>query len=479
MLTPKSWISVCLTSYLLWVGSTPAAALNLDLPDLNLPDIGDNTSPSIDMSAERELGIEIFRELRRTRPLIEDPELSDWIRALGNRLARHSGNQGNLLFAIENNAAINAHTLAGGVIIINSGLILNTQSESELAAVMAHEIAHVSQRHIARMVADNKNNALLTGLGVLAGAAAASQSSDASQAILTGAIALQAHQQIAFSHRAEAEADRVGLRILAGAGFNPAAMPHFLEKLERSESSLYGDIGKYLQTHPLSIDRLSDTRSRANQLGNIKPREDPSYLFAREKLRILTGQQAAPLPQATITTKYTKALQAARANNPNAVLQSLGTPDGNQARLIPLALLRAEALNQTKRHPEAEQSLKTLQSLYPGQEAVAQAIATSLAGSNKQEQALAALSRVKLAENTSTEFLETAQRLAQQAGHLAEASFYNAERSIRLGEYAHAKATLEQALNLPDTPPHTLVKMRNRLRETEKMLAQENKPYPG
>ncbi len=450
--------------------SLAQAELKLDLPSTDLPDLGSPASAALSTTEEFELGKQLLRQVRRRSPLIEDPELSDWIRSLGNRLALNSGNRnGNLYFVIENSPDINAHTLAGGVIIINAGLILNTQSESELAAVMAHEIAHVSQRHIARMLAENQSNPLLTGLGVLAGAAVASQSPDAAQAIITGTVALQAHQQIVFSQRAESEADRVGLRILAASRFDPAAMPYFLEKLERSESDLYGDIKKYLQTHPLSIERLSDTRSQANQMGRITPSEDSSYLFAREKLRLLTGQSASSPRQAAPANlgKYTQALQQARAGNYQGVLQNLGT----QAHQPPVALLIVEALMHLKRYPEAEQVAQALQKHFPGQESVALALAEAQAANNRKPESIQTLIRVNTSESTSMVFFETAQRIAQQAGYPAEATLFNAERSIRIGEYERAKATLEQAASLQTAHPQTLANIRNRLRDLAQMDA--------
>ncbi|MGB5597310.1 MAG: M48 family metalloprotease, partial [Thiothrix litoralis] len=270
------------------------AALDLDVPSMNLPDLGDPANNTLSSTEEAVLGLKLIRELRGSEPVVEDPELSGWLRALGNRLAAHAPGGGNYYFLIVKNAEINAYAMPGGVVVIHSGLIINTDSESELAAVIAHEIAHVSQRHIARMMAGEKGNPLLTGLGVLAGAAAASKSPEAAQAIITGTIATQLHRQLSFSRQMETEADRTGLRILAGSGLNPQAMPLFMEKLDRRTSDLNGDITEYLRTHPQSIDRLSDTRERANQLGKRPVREDGDYLYAREKLRAMTAPGSPP-----------------------------------------------------------------------------------------------------------------------------------------------------------------------------------------
>lgn len=442
-----------------------ATDLNLKIPEIEMPDIL-NSAGNLGSAQEQQEGLALLRELRSRRPFIEDPALADWINQLGQRLASRNPNSGKLYFVIEKNNVVNAYTLTGGVIVINSGLILSTQSESELAAVMAHEIAHVSQRHIARMQEEGKSSPLMTGLGVLAGAAVASQSPDAAQAIVTGTLAMQAHQQIVFSQRAEAEADRVGLRTLASAGFNTEAMPYFLEKLERSESSAYGDLTKYLYTHPMSIDRLSDTRSLVNQLPKRKPQDNLDYVFAREKLRIITGQNAAPLTANNlkgVATNYAQAYQAVRSGNPNAAASI-------NANSLTSAVLQAQALNDLKHYVEAEQHLQGYASQTATNTALNLALAESQLGQNKTALAMQTLAKLRLTETTGLEFFEGAQRLAQQANQPAEASFYSAARSLRLGEYTHAVATAEQALKLPNSQATILRNLRNLLNEAERQV---------
>ena len=447
---------------------TAMADLNLKLPEIELPSELDYNTPSLGTAQEQQQGLSLLRDLRGKIAMIEDPELCDWVNTLGQRLVNAAPSRSPFYFVIANNNSINAFTLTGGVIVINSGLILASQSESELASVLAHEIAHVTQRHIARMQEENKNSPLMTGLGVLAGAAAASSSPDAAQAIVTGTLAMQAHQQITFSQRAEAEADRVGLKILAQAGFQAEAMPQFLEKLERSESNPYGDLTKYLSTHPMSIERLSDTRSLVNQLPKRKAREDLAYLFAREKIRILTRQTAAPLTAAnqsykTVLNAYAQAYQALQAGKP-VLATNTAT---NQAAIT---LLKAQALNKIQGYAEAERLLHSLGNAARSQAAIASAIAESQLGLNQPELAVQTLAALRLTETTGLEFFEDAQRIAQQAKQLADASYYNAARSLRLGEYKHAIAAIEQALKLPNTSALTLKRLRALQTEAENAL---------
>lgn len=465
--------SLLLCSLTAPISPVTPADLNLNIPDMNVPDLGDPASNTLSSTQESAMGVKLIRELRGSEPVVEDPELSGWLRALGNRLSAHAPGGGNYYFLIARNPEINAYAMPGGVIVIYSGLILNTQSESELAAVVAHEIAHVSQRHIARMMAGQKGDPLLTGLGVLAGAAAASKSPEAAQAIITGTVASQVHRQLAFNRQMETEADRTGLRILASAGLDPQAMPLFMEKLDRRTSDLHGDITQYLRTHPLSIDRLSDTRSRANQLGQRKVTEDTDYLYAREKLRALTAPNSPAMtagnPQ---LAQYAQAIRQLRSGNANAALQTLGT----QSRQLPVALAIASALNATRRHADTEKLLTPLANAYPGQEDILVPLAEALLATGQATQAWQLLSRAHLTEQTSLEFLEMRQRVAEQAGQPAEAYRSAAERSIRMGEYKHARAILEQASRLPGLPAHTSARLQaltqdiNRMESREKQL---------
>ncbi|HPQ95937.1 MAG TPA: hypothetical protein PLN94_10140, partial [Thiolinea sp.] len=238
---------------------------------------------------------------------------------------------------------------------------------------------------------------------------------------------------------------------LAAAGFDPMGMPRFMEKLDRSQNNPYGELGKYLNSHPLTIDRLSDTRSRAQQQGNARGRENPDYAFAREKLRQLTSPGAAagasPYPG---LPGYVEGLRQLGRNNPAAALKLAGK-DNQPAAL----LLRAQALLDLKQPAQAQQLLNPWYQRNPQDEAFALLLARSLMAAGQPDPAWQVISRVSLSEATSLEFLEGAQTIARQAGLGGEAMLYNAERSLRLGEYAHGRATLQQALKINTLPPRT------------------------
>lgn len=436
----KKLLISLLTSLLL---SPPTfAGLDLSLPDMNIPEMGDPSSSILSHTEEQDLGKKLYRQVRRSMPVIEDPELSSWIRSLGNRLvARASGARGSFYFLIIDKPSVNAFAMPGGVIAVHTGLILNSDSESELAAVLSHEIAHVSQRHIARMFAKNKGSALKTGLGVLAGAVAASQDPALGQAVMTAAIASQMQKQLNFSRQAESEADRVGMRILASSGFDPEGMPKFLAKLEHSAGA-YQNITEYLRTHPLSVNRVSDTRARAKKYGSRPHKDDIDYSYAKAKLQAISRTHIKTRGlSGTAIQKYAQAWKNIKAGRFNNVLQALG---GN-SRKQPEAIAIAQALNGLKKYDQSIALLKPLVRTYPDQEALIIPLADAYLAKREYAKAWQLMRNTYVSEQTSLDFLDMRKETAHAAGNITEALVSTAERYIHLGDYKHAQAMLLQA----------------------------------
>ncbi len=420
---------------------------SLEMPRINtdnLPDFGDPASSAMSTTEEKLLGQKLLRELRGSEPVIEDPELAEWLQNLGRRLSAHAPGNKQYYFVIVKDNEVNAYAMPGGVIVVNSGLILNTRSEAELAAVLAHEVAHVAQRHIARRMADPSNNPWIAGLGMLAGAAAASKNPDAGQAIMTSSIAAQAHHMLSFSRSEEAEADRVGLQILASAGYDPMAMADFMEMLDRRpKGELSGDITKYLQSHPLDIDRVSDLRSRANQMPRQHSSDSPEYLSAREKLRALV--------------------------QPGSSARGSAAP-GNSG-----AVSKANAYNLAGRYADTEKLLMPLVHGGATPESVLTPLAEAMLANGKAPQAWQIISQHPLTEQSSLDFLDVRQRVAQEAGQTAEAYATAAERSLRMGEYAHARSSLEQASRLPGIPATTAARLAAMAQEVKRLESQSKR----
>ncbi len=265
-----------------------------------LPDLGDSADSSISEPQERTIGKRIMREVRADRTYISDPLLNDYITSLGNRLVAASqgavnDNRKEFEFFLLNDETLNAFALLGGFVGTHSSLVLATQTESELAGVLGHEIAHVLQRHSSRGAEGQKKAMPLQLLGLLAAMAAARSNSpsagQATEAAIVTSAALQYQNQLDYSREFEREADRLGILIMTRAGFDANGMVGFFERLHRATRHVDGKTPGYLRTHPLTTERIADMQNRVDQMGIEKrtaPAESPDYRFAQAALRVLT-----------------------------------------------------------------------------------------------------------------------------------------------------------------------------------------------
>ncbi len=260
--------------------------------DFNLPDLGSPSDVVLSPTKEAEIRRGIVNQIYEFDLVMLDPIIADYIEQLGFRLAANSENpQAPFDFFMVNENVVNASTYPGGLIIIFSGLYLRTETESELAGVMAHEIAHATQRHMSRFYADVKKNTIPVMLGMIGAALAAqySSSADAPIAIATATTAMQQQSMINFTRLHEYEADRVGIDTLSRSEFNPLGMAGFFEKLMRENpiDERY-QLPEYLRTHPLSVNRVSEAKNRAKVKKSDKFKESELYPFVKERIRVYT-----------------------------------------------------------------------------------------------------------------------------------------------------------------------------------------------
>ena len=265
-----------------------------------LPDLGDSADSTISEPQERTIGKRIMREVRADRTYITDPLLNDYITNLGNRLLAASqgavnDNRKDFEFFLLNDDTLNAFALLGGFVGTHSSLVLATQTESELAGVLGHEIAHVLQRHSSRGAEGQKKAAPLQLLGLLTAIAAArsssSSSGQATEAAIVTSAALQYQNQLDYSREFEREADRLGILIMTRAGFDANGMVGFFERLHRATRHVDGKTPGYLRTHPLTTERIADMQNRVDQMSIEKrsaPAESTDYRFAQAALRVLS-----------------------------------------------------------------------------------------------------------------------------------------------------------------------------------------------
>jgi beta-barrel assembly-enhancing protease len=268
-----------------------AALLAAPLPAADtLPELGDASQAVLSTQQERQLGESIMRQIRNSRQYLDDPDVTDYVSALGYRLVAQSPTpEQPFQFFVIDDGSINAFALPGGFIGTYTGLITTAQSESELAAVLGHEVAHVTQRHIARLFQQQKQ-AGIASLAALAVAILAARSSpDLASAALAGAQYATVQTQLNFTRDNEREADRIGIQILERAGFDPAAMPAFLERLQRAYRVYESNAPSYVRTHPLTFERIADVQ---NRLEDVRYRQVPDsldFLLVRARLQVLAS----------------------------------------------------------------------------------------------------------------------------------------------------------------------------------------------
>jgi predicted Zn-dependent protease len=276
-----------LTAVLLLLLALPAPA---QTTGSELPDIGNPASTSLSLADEYKIGLMILRQLREAGQVVEDPEINEYLQGLGMRLASqaHEGAHRFTFFAVRD-SSINAFALPGGFIGVNAGLVSATKSEAELAGVLAHEIAHVTQRHIARSIqnAGRANMASLAGMlaAILIGATTGLPG-DAIIGGVTAAQGLAAQSQINFTRANEAEADRVGIGILASAGFDPVGMPVFFSTMQQHAGSGGRNIPEMLLTHPVTSERIAETRDRASRMARPRTPDSTGYALVRDRLEL-------------------------------------------------------------------------------------------------------------------------------------------------------------------------------------------------
>jgi predicted Zn-dependent protease len=255
-----------------------------------LPDLGDVSQSELTPLQERRLGLGIMREIRADRSYSDDVEITDYLNTLGYRLvSAGASSRQEFDFFLILDPQVNAFALPGGFVGVNSGLLLAAQSESELASVLAHEIAHVTQHHIARMLVAQKQAAITSLAGLALAILAARVNSQMSQAALMASQAGSVQSSLNFTRDNEREADRVGFQTLEQAGFDPQAMPLFFERLQHATRFYETGAPSYLRTHPLTYERIADMQNRAQDLPYRQVPDSLEFQLIRAKLKAMQG----------------------------------------------------------------------------------------------------------------------------------------------------------------------------------------------
>ena len=341
-----------------------------------LPALGDPSGDDFSIATEHKLGAEIMREIRADPDYLDDPVLLEYLESIWQPLVAQARVRGNLSADIDQRLAwepflvrdkeVNAFALPGGYVGVNLGLIAMTATRDELASVLAHEMSHITQHHIARSIGNARRQSLLSLATMLAGLVVASKagnsSIDAANAAVVGSQALAVQGQLNFSRDMEREADRVGWQVMTGAGFAPGGMAAMFEKLE--QSSRLNDAGgyPYLRSHPLTSERIGEARARMGTAPPAAPVSVLEHTAAQARARVmmdarydalrrwqaLDGDRLATTTADKLLNAYSSALAStllrdwARADAATAV--ALGLVRGNPRAERAVVLLNVQSL---------------------------------------------------------------------------------------------------------------------------------------
>ena len=275
----KALITLCIISLV----STSSYALNIELPEL-----GNSANRLMTPKQERQLGQAFMRSVRRNQAVLSDLILSDYIQELGQRLVKNSDASGqDFHFFLIDNPQINAFAGPAGHIGVYTGLIATTETESVLAAVVAHEIAHVSQQHLFRAWETAQNMAIPNAAVLIAAIAlGVAVGGDAGVAAAAGGQAAILQEQINFTRANEQEADRVGIDVLAESGFSPNAMPAFFSRMGKANRVYDSKLPEFLMTHPVSTNRTAESIDLASRYPYIQNEDSLRYHLVKSRLRV-------------------------------------------------------------------------------------------------------------------------------------------------------------------------------------------------
>jgi len=453
-------LSLCLA---LALPGWPAAAQPVGLPSMGAAS-ADDLSPAV----ERQLGEAIMAQGRRDPTYVDDSEISQYLTAMGRKLAAYApGGAPDIEVFPVRDPEINAFAMPGGFVGVNSGLVVSSDSESELAAVLAHEIGHVVQRHIARgMTQQSQNSAVM--LASLAGAllaALAGGGGNLAMGVAAFGQAAAINRQLGFSRDAEREADRTGLQMLSKAGYDTSGMARMFSRLMNASRLNEGTGGgSWASTHPLSIDRMSDVQNRIRDLPASHYLDSDDFWFIRAKLRVLQGRDALSLRSAQqqlqdesralsgvrrAAALYGLALYSLQRNDVTQA-QAYWSQAGEGGRTSPqLAKLGIDIALARKDGPGALQQAEAAIKRWPDRRALGIAYATALQNDGRNDQAQAYLrERIKQWGPDEPGLYQMLAQSEARTSRPVEARRNMARFYEMTGAYAAAESQLQQARGL-------------------------------
>jgi len=453
-----------------------------------LPEMGTAAQQTLSIEDEYRIGRMVMRGLRESGRIIEDPETNEYIQTLGLRLSSVT-NQGNrdFNFFLVNDRSINAFALPGGFVGINTGLLLDTRNESELAGVLAHEVSHVTQRHIARSIeAGNRTNLVSTAatLAAILLGAIAGVGSDMTMAAITAAQGLSAQAQINFTRENEYEADRVGIGLMADARFDPNAMPAFFEEMGRRTQLSPDQVPELLRSHPVTSARIAESKGRAAQYAPVATHDSMSYAVTRERIRVLTtpaGQDPRTYyasliggePDSSVAQVYGKALAQLVSGDAAHAVPIFERLVATHPEVMQFHTALAQSLIASGQPKAGMEVLERARVLSPRNVPVTVRYAEALLQANRPKRAHEVLLDLFNNVPPTQEQIRLTAMAANAAGDVADAYSYMAEYHIMGGDLPLAVNQLELALSVPGIGELQRARYAARLKELRDALPRD------
>jgi len=458
--------------------------------EIKLPDIGSPADATLSKNDEARLGRAIMAQIRNSGQVVEDPLVTEYVNEIGHRIAAQANSDGiyDFSFFVIEDPVVNAFALPGGFIGIHTGLLEATRNEDELAGVLAHEVSHVTQRHIARSIHSGQRQSIMS-MAIMLGAilaAAAGAGGDAVQGAIAVAQGTAAQQQINFTRSNEYEADRVGIAALAAAGFDPQGMASFFEVISGSNTPMEYRTPEFLRTHPVSSARIAESRSRARDYPPVHTNDTVNYGIARARILVAskdTPEEAIryferePYEFQSDVERYGRAvayLKQGRNSEANKIFEELAN---REPEVIAYHIGLADAQLAMEAIAESVESFERARELFPRNVPLVIHYAEALLKLGHAKKAHEILLDLLNNVPPTPEQVRLIARAAVEAGETAEAHYYMAEYRFMIGDLVGGVNFLRQALRVPELEEIQRIRFEARIdfiREfmTEEQLAQ-------
>lgn len=455
---------------------------------IELPDLGLSADRALSPAQERALGRTYVNQLRSQDQIIDQPILDEYINDLGYRLVASTGSATPFDFFVTRDTIINAFALPGGYVGVNAGLILAAQNVDEMAGVLAHEITHVTQRHVARAIESMQGRQLATLAAALGAVLATGGNGDVISGALSAAMASLAQGQIQYTYANEEEADRLGLMLLHRAGFDPMGMPAFFERLAQSSRYYENEYSDFLRDHPVTSARIAEAKERVAALGASRTRPIPHSAEQFAMIQALVTTLVIPYEEAMANFK------ARLASNPNELGARFGmallltdhrqgaqavrllTPLVRQYATLPITYLALAQAQASAQQPGA--ALETYRKallIFPDDYPLSLAQAQLLIAQDHPAQARAKLLALPVRYQDKPELMRTLAEANAALNKLVESHYYLSEYYLLSGQAEQAMEQLRVALAQKENDDFNKMRAKARLAEIEKALKEAKK----